>query len=135
MSKVVEFKAVGLTFVGTYPENLQRAHDEIVAREQTVGWAFLTEDAPPTGLPVVLVRNPDNEYDENAVEIHLPFLGRRTGMVGHVPADLAAKLAPSMDRGDEWVARLERVLVNPEHPDRPGALIVMERVSQYAAAS
>lgn len=135
MGKVVEFKVVGLTFAEGYPGNLQAAHDVLAEREAAVGWSFLEDDAPPVGLPVALVREPGNEYDENAVEVHLPVLGRRASMIGHVPADLAAKLAPSMDRGDEWEARLERVLVNPEHPDRPGALVVMERVSQFAAAS
>ena len=32
-----------------------------------------------------------------------------------------------MDRGDVWEARLGRVLIAPEHPDRPGAEVIMER--------
>ncbi len=134
MSRVVEFRVVGLTFVDGYPANLSDAAVEIDRREVAAGWASLDADGV-TGLPVALVREPENEFDPNAVEVHLPVLGRRRSMIGHVPADLAAKLAPSIDRGDEWDARLERVLVNPEHPDRPGALVVMERVAVAAVAS
>lgn len=134
MGKSVEFKVVGLTFVESYPDNLLAADTMIGDRERSAGWAALDADAESAGLPVALIRNPENEFDPNAVEVHLPVLGRRRGMVGHVPADLAAKLAPSLDRGDEWVARLEKVLVNPEHPDRPGALVVMECVARSAVA-
>ena len=133
-NKAVEFKVVGLTFVETYPDNLLAAGTMIGDREKAAGWSALDADAPSAALPVALIRNPENEYDPNAVEIHLPALGRRRSMVGHVPADLAAKLAPSLDRGDEWDARLERVLVNPEHPDRPGAVVVMECVARSAVA-
>lgn len=134
MGKQVEFKVVGLTFVDAYPDNLTAADRLIAGREVEAGWAALSDDGPKGALPVALIRNPENEFDPNAVEVHLPVLGRRRGMVGHVPADLAAKLAPSLDRGDEWVAWLERVLVNPEHPDRPGALVVMECVARVAVA-
>lgn len=132
MARSVEFKIVGLTFVESYPENLHTAEAALSEAETQAGWSRLDE---PVALPVALIRNPDNEFDPNAVEVHLPLLGRRRSMVGHVPADLAAKLAPSLDRGDEWEARLVRVLVNPEHPDRPGAAVVMECVARRAIAS
>lgn len=131
MGKTVEFKVVGMTFVSGYPSNLHALDGLLTERESSVGWDGL---GSRTGLPVALIRNPDNEFDANAVEVHVPALGRRRGMVGHVPADLAAKLSPSLDRGDVWEAWLERVLVNPEHPDRPGILVVMECVARTAIA-
>lgn len=135
MSRTVEFRVVGLTFVEGYPANLHEVADRLqTTKVDGASWADL-DASMRVGLPVALIRNPDNEYDGNAVEVHVPVLGRRRGMVGHVPADLAAKLAPSLDRGDTWDARLEEVLVNPDHTDRPGALVVMERVAVAAVAS
>jgi hypothetical protein len=92
------------------------------------------EDRGPVSepLPIVLIRNPENEYDENAIEVHVPALGRN-GMIGHVPATdppLAAKLAASIDRGDQWNATLATVLIDPEHEDKPGVLITVECISK-----
>jgi hypothetical protein len=122
-----EFKTVGLSFVDAYPANLHQLAALLEDRERSSGWQAVNEGDVTPGLPAVLVRNPDNEFDPNAVEVHVPVLGRRTGMIGHVPAAVAARLAPSMDGGAEWAARLVRVLVTDGHPDRPGALIVIER--------
>jgi len=36
-----------------------------------------------------IVRNPQNRYDKNALEVHCSY-----GMIGHVPANVAAALAP-----------------------------------------
>ena len=149
MGKTVEFKVVGLTFVEGYPDNLHRLHDleDERKRDGVRAWMSLPdmatasdgvfnalsefEDRGPVSepIPVVLQRNPENEYDENAIEVHVPALGR-VGMIGHVPATLAAKLAPSVDRGDEWIAVLTNVLIDPEHEDKPGALVTIECVSR-----
>lgn len=137
MGKIVEFKAVGMTFrqvdgENVYPANLLRLADEFEARQ--------FDDVRGTGsgsgdvaIPLVLIRDPDNEHDPNAVEIHAPALGRGDiAFIGFVPAWLAEKLAPTIDRGDVWEARLDRVLISPDHPDKPGAQVILERVSQVA---
>lgn len=127
----LEVKVVGLTFVSGYPENLTQVNEFVVnAQKNELGWAG---DDGPDRVEVVLVRNPANEHDANAVEVHVPMLGRQQSMVGHVPRDLAARLAPSLDRGDRWSAKVNNVLVNPEHPDRPGLEIVLSRVATQAA--
>ena len=53
------------------------------------------------GQPLVLVREPENKYDKNAIAVHL---GRLDGealvahhKIGHIPANLAKELAPIMD--------------------------------------
>lgn len=52
------------------------------------------------GDPLVLVRNPDNPYDANAIEVHTP-----SGiMVGHINKEIAADLAPILDAEDGTVA-------------------------------
>lgn len=132
MSNEREFRVVGLTFVPNYPANVEQVATMVnAAQVDALGWSG-TADAD-AAVTVALVRNPENEYDENAIEVHVPTLGRKASMIGHVPRDLAARLAPSIDRGDVWAARIAAVLVDPEHPDRPGVEVVLSRVQQTAA--
>jgi len=51
---------------------------------------------PQAGDRIEFVRNPDNEYDSNAIEI---WFKNGQHMLGHVPAQLARSLAPEMDAG------------------------------------
>lgn len=112
-------KIVGVSFVPAYPDNLW-------ALDRT--WAEAGELGEP--LPVVLVRNPDNEYDANAIEVHVPALGDEWGMIGHLTRPIAARLAPEMDAGERWAAQVEAVLINPEFLDRPGISITCARVGE-----
>ena len=124
---------VGVTFVDDYPANLSAVADLVVdAEKAALGWSGDQVANESAEVAVALVRNPDNEHDANAVEVHVPALGRRRSMVGHLPRDLAARIGPSMDRGDQWDAHVAHVLIDPEHPDRPGLLIALERVATAA---
>lgn len=109
-------KVVGVTFARGYPANLLLLRD-------------IAEAAETTGerLAVVLVRNPDNPHDTNAVEIHVPALGDMA-MIGHVPRDDAVRLAARMDAGDEFVAEVAWCRIDPAHTDRPGIDIAVARV-------
>lgn len=109
-------KVVGVTFTKTYPANLLRLA-EVDAQHR----------ANQEHLTVVLVRNPDNFYDQNAVEVHVPALGDMA-MIGHIPATVAARLAPRLDAGDKFLAEVRWVRVDPEHPDNPGIDIAITRV-------
>lgn len=127
MSTTRDFKVVGLTFVTGYPGSVVRLGELVTAAQsRALGWG--EESSGPVDVPVLLVRNPENPHDKNAVEVHVPSMGRGASMIGHVPRDLAARLAPSLDRGDVWAARVGAVLVDPEHPDRPGVEVVLERL-------
>lgn len=151
-------KVVGVSFVPAYPDNLhalKEAHDaHFVDRDcQQCG----TEDAPRdrcrncrgTGviggglpkyagfgpddtepLPAVFIRNPDNPHDANAVEVHVPGLGEVNGMIGHIPRDKAARLAPSIDAGERWKVGIGSVLIDPDHMDRPGISVVVQRAPE-----
>lgn len=131
-SRSLSFRVVGLTFVDAYPENVLAVGEMVDAADmKALGWTG--EADASADVPVVLIRNPDNEHDANAVEVHVPSLGRRRSMIGHVPRDLAERLAPSLDRGDVWHATVAAVLVTPEHPDRPGVEVQLERAAQVAA--
>lgn len=48
------------------------------------------------GCPLLLRRQPDNQYDKNAILVLWGSLA-----LGHVPRGLAAELAPKMDAGLE----------------------------------
>lgn len=116
MIRKFESKVVGVSFAPAYPANLH-------ALEEAAGRAFIKGEE---GLAAILVRNPDNEFDENAIEVHVPAIGDE-GMIGHLPRDLAAKLAPIIDDGMRWSGMVKSVYINPDHPDRPGIAIVVEQ--------
>jgi hypothetical protein len=108
-------KVVGVSFTDHYPNNLY-------ALDQQAIQAHMKGEP----LAVVLRRNPANEYDANAIEVHVPALGD-VGMVGHIERPIAARLAPELDAGGQWSATVEDVLINPDHEDRPGISIRLKR--------
>lgn len=110
-------KVVGVSFVPAYPDNLW-ALDRSQVEAETGG----------EPLAAILVRNPANEYDSNAIEVHVPALGSDWAMIGHLTRPIAARLAPELDAGVEWQAAVESVLIVPEHLDRPGISIRCERI-------
>lgn len=137
-------KVVGVSFVGSYPDNLHALND--LMKPRLVPYPMLNGEMaqdiaergyeeyvekhgyfmPPEPLPAVLVRNPHNQYDENAIEVHVPALGE-LGFIGHLTRPIAARLAPEMDAGAKWDAEVESVLVDPDHMDRPGISINCKR--------
>ena len=113
MSTEFNIDVVGLTFVAGYPSNLYRLEE-------------LMADAEASGEPLalLLVRNPNNEFDSNAIEVHVPALGD-AGMVGHVARQMAAHLARRLDNGEQYTAYPSWVRINPEHEDYPGLTITV----------
>lgn len=99
-------KVVGVTFAPGYPDILDRL--------QAVQQLALSRGE---GLPVVLIHNADNANDTNAIEVWVPAAD---GLIGHIPAHLAERLAPRLDAGEKWQAEVEEVLINPDRPERPG---------------
>jgi len=126
-------KVVGLTFIDGYPDNLHAIADMVLEAQKQTLLRWADDGTGDVTVPVILIRNPDNEYDPSAIEVHVPTLGRRASMIGHVPRDLAARLAPSLDRGDAWHVTVAVVLVDPEHPDRPGIEIRLAKLAETAA--
>lgn len=114
-------QVAGVTFVPDYPDNLYEL--------QTLFWEKRALTNSSDEFPVVvLVRNPANEYDPNAVQIHVPALGNN-GFVGHLPRNLAARLAPELDSGVEWQGWVTGVAINQDHEDRPGLTIELRRIT------
>lgn len=112
---------VGVTFVPYYPTNLHLLAD-------------ITTGLTDERLPVILVRNPANPYDANAVEIHIPALGEMA-MIGHVPRDQAARLAPLMDSGIEFVAEVAWCRIDPAHYDKLGIDVAVRRAPARAESA
>lgn len=103
-------RVAGVTFTPGYPDNLHRLHRHTV-------------EAAHGETPAIILRpNPANEHDRNAIEVHAPALGDN-GMIGHIPARLAARLAPLAADGATLHADLFAVAIDAAHPDRPGCEI------------
>ncbi len=106
---------VGVSFTPHYPENLHALEEMWFAAEMT-----------DEKLAVVIIRNPANEYDSNACEVHVPALGEMA-MVGHLPKAMAARLAPELDNDVVWQGFVSFLRIHPDHEDRPGLEISLER--------
>lgn len=110
-------RVVGLTFrKGNYPQNLHRL-SEVMTQEQAEGIRLGILE--PEELTVLLVREPDNPADPNAIQVHVPALGRM-GWVGFIPKDIAKRLAFRMDNGHLVQAWVSAVPIDPNHLDKPG---------------
>lgn len=107
----------GVTFVADYPDNLLDLAS-VQRRKERRG-----DDEP---LTVILRRNPENAYDANAIEVHQPHVG----MLGHVPKEIAERLAPCLDDGEIWQAWLGDVRIHPDNPEQPGVDIKVEHVPE-----
>ena len=78
----------------------------------------------PNDLSVTLKREPDNQYDSNAVQIvvHIHPLSKRT-VIGYVPKELARELAKVMDMGIQVKATLKQIIGGYSYKEMLGALV------------
>lgn len=83
----------------------------------------LRSDAAAPGRPLVLRRDPGNEHDPNAIAVDTPD-GRQ---LGFVPRELAAELAPLLDRGETWSAIVLREHRPSPREERSGAVMLLAR--------
>ena len=124
------FAVVGVTFVGgahPYPDNIYQA--EVAWQTHVVVNGVYADDGNEKGegVPVVLIRNPDNPHDANAIEVHIPSVDT---IVGHVPRALAARFAPRLDAGEDWRAWIDEVRIDSRHTDRPGIRVAVRKVER-----
>jgi hypothetical protein len=102
----LDFDVAGESFRPGYPNNLLRLADVLDGMEG------------PEWVGAVLRRDPGNDYDTNAIEVHVP-----TGDIGHVgfvPAQLAAVLAPILDSGVSMTCSAVEVRIGSGGSARPG---------------
>lgn len=76
------------------------------------------------GVIGVLIREPENPYDPNAVQVHVPGIGK----VGWVPAKTgdSARISAQLDAGYQ-VHCAVYARIDPDHPDNPGVTAVLWR--------
>jgi HIRAN domain-containing protein len=87
--------------------------------------ALQSEDAAP-GKALRLRRDRDNEYDANAIAVETAS----GETLGFVPRELAAELAPKLDRDEPWTAvSLREQRATPRDP-RTGLTILLGGVSE-----
>ena len=81
----------------------------------------LASDAAAPGRALVLRRDAGNEHDANAIAVE-------TGdgaMLGFVPRELAAELAPDLDAGRPWSATVLRELLGSPRDPRSGVTMLL----------
>lgn len=78
----------------------------------------------PNDLTVILEREPNNQYDTNAIKIvvHILPLSRRT-VVGYVPKELARELSKVLDMGIQVKASLKQIIGGYSYKESLGALV------------
>lgn len=104
------FDVAGESYRPGYPDNLLRLA-EVLRTMDGQEW-----------LAAVLRRDPNNEHDPSAVEVHVPG---GSGHCGFVPGQLARILAPILDSGTVISASAVEVRIHPESPDKPGLTIAL----------
>jgi hypothetical protein len=77
-------------------------------------------------INITLERDADNTYDVNAVKVMVNVNSSRRYHLGFIPRDLAALLAPLLDKGVELAARLKGITGGYETRETRGALITIE---------
>lgn len=104
MSIALTTKVVGLTFNSEYPSNVYE-----IAKRFALG-----DDS------ISIEREPDNEFDNNAIVV---VDGEKA--VGHLPAKIAALIAPQIDAGVSWFAAIESVVISQENVNQPGLKVTI----------
>jgi hypothetical protein len=83
--------------------------------------AALASDAAAPGRRLVLRRDPHNPHDPNAIAIE----HEEGEQVGWVPREVAAELAPSLDAGEAWSARVLRERRDSPRDPRTGLTVLL----------
>lgn len=109
-------KLVGVSFIDGYPQTANTLQ-QMLARDASArgdGDAFVS---------VQLRREPENPHDPNAI---LVVCGEMP--LGHIKREIAAMIAQQLDAvPDAWVAMVDEVAIHPDHPDRPGIWLRLNR--------
>ena len=79
---------------------------------------------PVETMQAELVRDPENRFDRNAIQIvvHLRSINRKT-VIGYVPRGLATGLAAVMDAGIQVKAELLQILGGYSYKESYGCLL------------
>ena len=107
-------RLVGVTFAPGYPETIGKLEATWVSRE--------LRGEEPVPIKAVLRRDPANPHDSNAVAVLVDG-----DHLGHIPANMAARLAPLLDAGEVWSCEVTDVVTDPNRPANPGVTVRLAR--------
>ena len=79
---------------------------------------------PINTMQAELVRDPENQFDKNAIQIvvHLRSINRKT-VIGYVPRELASSLAAVLDAGLQIRAELLQIMGGYSYKESYGCLL------------
>jgi len=78
------------------------------------------------GSTFFLKREPENEYDQNAIQVRQKFKSGASVLLGYVPKDKAAEFAPLIDSGWEPKLQFGRKFIDEKSGDCRGMQIRYE---------
>jgi len=99
-------KVVGISFSNNYPDNIFAIAEKVATKT-----AYCK-----------LVREPNNEHDTNSVRVDINDVA-----IGHLPRLIAMILAPSIDKGNTWLAEVDSIVISSQNMNQPGLKISVWR--------
>lgn len=103
----------------------KRVETSVVGMAYRVTPATMKELQKEVPLSAKLVREPDNEYDENAVKVVLTDKRHKNFHIGFLPRQVAKEFAPSMDDGSFPFSVVW--LISVKSKDGTGKLLLAKR--------
>ena len=103
--------SIKIRAVGTTSENIQER-------------LKFMKQFPVETMQAELVRDPENQFDKNAIQIvvHLRSINRKT-VIGYVPRELASSLAAVLDAGLQIRAELLQIMGGYSYKESYGCLL------------
>lgn len=95
-------KVVGISFSSNYPDNIFAIAEKVATKT-----AYCE-----------LVREPNNPHDTNSIRVDINGVA-----VGHLPRLIAMILAPSIDKGNNWLAEVDSIVISSQNINQPGLKI------------
>ena len=109
-----DVRVAGVSFVEGYPHNLLESYP----------------DFPDAA--VVLVPDPFNKYDPNAIGVWVrPDSGDESYRIGYIPRDVAEMMTEAMEMGAVFRVSQATVMVSPDAPEHPGVELVIKKTTVY----
>lgn len=125
-----ELKKEGYSLSQAFRKAWKRVKESMIIRVAGTTFGNIQErlgfmkQFPVETMQAELVRDPENRFDKNAIQIiiHLRAINRKT-VIGYVPRGLATGLAAVMDAGIQVKAKLLQILGGYSYKESYGCLL------------
>ena len=125
-----ELKKEGYSLSQAFRKAWKRVKESMIIRVAGTTFGNIQErlgfmkQFPVETMQAELVRDPENRFDKNAIQIiiHLRAINRKT-VIGYVPRGLATGLAAVMDAGIQVKAELLQILGGYSYKESYGCLL------------